>query len=70
MPPKEKMPPGEVAVLEKWILMGAPWPREGAPQGALLEGDFTSGQRNHWCFRPVQATPPPPPEPVRLSKNL
>jgi DNA-binding GntR family transcriptional regulator len=63
MPPKEKMPLGEVAVLEKWIKMGA-------PQGALLEGGFTSGQRNQWCFRPVQAPPPPPPEPVRLSTNL
>jgi hypothetical protein len=28
MPPKEKLPDAEIAVLEKWVAMGAPWPEE------------------------------------------
>src|SRR6516225_6492561 len=26
MPPKEKLPDAEIAILEKWIKIGAPWP--------------------------------------------
>jgi len=29
MPPKKKLPPEELAILEKWISMGAPDPRHG-----------------------------------------
>ena len=28
MPPKKKLPDAEIAVLEKWIKMGAPWPED------------------------------------------
>src|SRR5262245_66032226 len=27
MPPKSKLPPEEIAVLTKWVEMGAPWPK-------------------------------------------
>ena len=29
MPPKDKLPPEEIAVLKKWVAMGAPDPRGG-----------------------------------------
>ncbi len=34
MPPKEKLPPIEIAMLETWVLLGAPDPRSGNRAGA------------------------------------
>ncbi|MBK8091849.1 MAG: hypothetical protein IPK32_07670 [Verrucomicrobiaceae bacterium] len=31
MPPKKKLPPIEIALLETWVLLGAPDPRGGPP---------------------------------------
>jgi len=31
MPPKKKLPPIEIALLETWVLLGAPDPRNGPP---------------------------------------
>ena len=31
MPPKKKLSPGEISVLERWVKMGAPDPRGGGP---------------------------------------
>ncbi|HZJ69524.1 MAG TPA: c-type cytochrome domain-containing protein, partial [Planctomycetota bacterium] len=33
MPPKQQLPPEEVAVLEAWVKAGAPWPAETAAAG-------------------------------------
>ncbi|WP_461526883.1 PSD1 and planctomycete cytochrome C domain-containing protein [Prosthecobacter sp.] len=63
MPPKNKggkMPDAEVAILEKWILMGSPWPNEGAKQVAVPEGGFTEEQRSYWAFQPLATVSPPP----------
>ena len=60
MPPKEPLSADQVAVLEKWVSMGAPDPRDGtatvAP--AKLGIDFNEG-RKRWAFqRPEKnATP-------------
>ncbi|MGV3664176.1 MAG: PSD1 and planctomycete cytochrome C domain-containing protein [Prosthecobacter sp.] len=59
MPPKEKLPDAEIAVLEKWIRMGAPWPEAGAQKGAVSKDGFTQEQRSHWAFRPVAKVAPP-----------
>ena len=32
MPPKKKLPPVEIAMLETWVLLGAPDPRSGLPK--------------------------------------
>ncbi|MDI1310528.1 c-type cytochrome domain-containing protein, partial [Prosthecobacter sp.] len=37
MPPKEKLPDSEIAVLEKWIKLGAPWPEDKASK-VVIEG--------------------------------
>ncbi|WP_240772738.1 PSD1 and planctomycete cytochrome C domain-containing protein [Phragmitibacter flavus] len=59
MPPKEKLPDAEIAVLEKWIKMGAPWPDNDAKKVTLTEGGFTEEQRNYWFFKPVAKVLPP-----------
>jgi hypothetical protein len=32
MPPKKKLPPVEIAMLETWVLLGAPDPRSALPK--------------------------------------
>ena len=31
MPPKDKLPPGDIDILTQWVKMGAPWPATGTP---------------------------------------
>lgn len=60
MPPKNnggKMPDAEIAALEKWIKMGAPWPEDG--KFTVTEGGFTEEQRNFWFFQQVKKVTPP-----------
>ncbi len=59
MPPKEKMPDAEIAILEKWIKMGAPWPEDAAKKVVITEGGFTQEQRDYWFFKPVAKVTPP-----------
>ena len=59
MPPKEKLPDAEVAILEKWIQLGAPWPEAVGGGVVVIEGGFTEEQRKFWCFQPL-ANPKPP----------
>jgi hypothetical protein len=60
MPPKEKLPEKEIAVLEKWVKLGAPWPANDTNIARVDEFGFTEKQRNWWCFQPL--TKPTPPE--------
>src|SRR3954451_20732342 len=58
MPPKEALPAEEVAVLEKWVKLGAPWPAiAGRP--AVDQFGFTAEARAFWSFQPL-ANPQPP----------
>jgi hypothetical protein len=56
MPPKGALPSNEVRLLEEWVKMGAPDPREtvaaksSAPRGI----DIAAGAK-HWAFRPMTA---------------
>ena len=49
MPPKEKLPASVVADFEKWIMMGAPDPRDGKAASALVPNWEKS--KNHWAFK-------------------
>ncbi|HZL87066.1 MAG TPA: PSD1 and planctomycete cytochrome C domain-containing protein [Pirellulaceae bacterium] len=60
MPPKSKLPAEEIAILTKWVEMGAPWPKEGAA-AAAGDKDFDLAKRKaeHWCWQPLQVANPP-----------
>ena len=58
MPPKNKLPNSQIALLEKWIAMGAPDPRRSGPATEKRVIDIEEG-RKHWAFQPV-GTPPVP----------
>ncbi len=59
MPPKEKLPAAEIAVLEQWVKMGAPWPETAGKTAVVMEGGFTEEQRKYWCFQPLNPGEPP-----------
>jgi hypothetical protein len=54
MPPKNPLPEGKIAKLEKWITMGAPNPRnEAAKIAARPRGMGIEEGRRFWSFQPV-----------------
>jgi len=62
MPPKNnggKLPDAEIAILEKWIKIGAPWPEEAGNKVVVTEGGFTEEQRAYWFFQPIAKVTPP-----------
>ena len=63
MPPKgDRLTPGEVATLKRWIAAGAPWPESPGPAaktGKPAEMVVTDADREHWAFRPLADVQPP-----------
>ncbi len=57
MPPKQKLSASEVALLEKWVKMGAPDPRD---ESAAIQPtvNFEAASK-HWAFQPVLRPPVP-----------
>ncbi len=60
MPPKSKMPAAEIAILTRWVEMGAPWPNssDGEP---VVKAVFPLHQRraSHWAWQAVKHFEPP-----------
>ncbi len=52
MPPKYQLAEAEIAVLETWIMMGAPDPRTGSKVVKAVGIDWEKG-KSHWAFQPV-----------------
>jgi hypothetical protein len=58
MPPNAKLPDKDVAALERWVSLGAPWPATAklAPPDAIARAAAA-----HWAFRPVRRPAVPAP---------
>ena len=54
MPPKGKLPDAEVAMLSRWVSMGAPW-----PANARTASGGKDSAAEHWAFRPVRPAAAP-----------
>ncbi|MEM7478116.1 MAG: PSD1 and planctomycete cytochrome C domain-containing protein [Planctomycetota bacterium] len=60
MPPAGKLPDEEIAVFEKWIRMGAPWPKgEVTNTSKRAVFDLEQRREDHWVWSPVQNPKPP-----------
>ena len=61
MPPNGKLSVGEIAVLKKWVELGAPWPESAANKsgGIRASGSITAEDRQFWSFQPVKDLAPP-----------
>ncbi len=55
MPPKgKKLAPAQIAVLEKWVAMGAPWPGQDPAKAIAVRGKFSAEDRQWWAFQPLK----------------
>ncbi len=56
MPPKGRLPEGEIAIFRKWIELGMPWSEDGL-NVEVVEEDFPleSRKREHWAWQPISA---------------
>lgn len=63
MPPDEKLKPEQIKLLEQWVRMGAPGPKDDRGEtefSRLGDQEFLFGQgESHWAFQPVNAEMPP-----------
>src|SRR5258705_3375220 len=62
MPPKHRLDAKEVALLEKWVALGAPYPKASAAPDKSKAVD-------HWAFKPVCTHPVPRPRNERWAAN-
>ena len=53
MPPKKALTGAQVATLEEWVAMGAPWPEETVTHVERDEHGFTAEDREWWAIQPV-----------------
>ncbi|HLQ38050.1 MAG TPA: PSD1 and planctomycete cytochrome C domain-containing protein [Planctomycetota bacterium] len=61
MPPRSRLAPAQVAVLERWIADGAFWPDEPVPAAAAPAPGFDFEQRRrHWAWQALCDPPSPP----------
>lgn len=55
MPPKGALPKSEIEVLEQWVKMGAPDPRDEQPDlAAAGDREKRAEGGKHWSFQPIQ----------------
>ncbi|MFO0881005.1 MAG: DUF1549 domain-containing protein [Gemmataceae bacterium] len=62
MPPAGKLPPTQVALLERWAKQGAPYSPGKEPITKEMEpkkDTITQEDRSWWAYRSLKATPPP-----------
>ena len=55
MPPDGKLSEAQIAVLQKWISMGAVFPATVS----IPDAEKLARQKSHWAFQPVQVVEPP-----------
>ena len=61
MPPKSRLPDGEVAILTEWVKRGAPWSVGKDDPAAMILEAFPLAARKaaHWCWKPIGHFEPP-----------
>ena len=70
MPERQKLPPEEIAILERWVSDGAPGPRgtSAAPDSSQsTRFDLEARRDSHWAWS--QLSDPAPPRPSALSAD-
>ncbi len=60
MPPDGKLPEASVAIIRKWVALGAPWPAITRKGAALAQTKGHDSSLPHWSFRPLRFPSPPP----------
>lgn len=70
MPPAKQLPEDEIAILEKWIQLGAPWPGDHDVPLRVTAGDKLSDEdRQWWAIQPLADPAAPTPKNEAWSRN-
>ncbi len=70
MPPSGKMSAEKIAILEKWVAMGAPWPGQDRHVAVKNSADkITDEDRQFWSFQPLTNPEPPRIDNDQWSRN-
>jgi len=60
MPPRTRLPKGEVEILVKWIEMGAPWTKETKISTKITTGfPLEERKKSHWAWKLITNPTPP-----------
>lgn len=61
MPPDGKLSDGDIQKLNRWVMLGAPWPTSNTTPGEANAAGFhvTPIQQKWWAYQPVQDHTPP-----------
>lgn len=59
MPPDKPLSKPEIATLERWIELGAPWPEHRAASVAVGPDWLKQRAQTHWAWQPMQDSQPP-----------
>lgn len=55
MPPDGKLAAKDIAILQKWVEIGAPWPGDDRPAATIhTPGVITEEDRKWWAIQPIQ----------------
>lgn len=73
MPPKAKLPAEQIAILDEWVKMGAPYDSaleiKGDPSEAHRGFTLSDDAREWWAYRPLSRSAPPKPRNTDWGKN-
>jgi hypothetical protein len=70
MPPSGKLADGQIAILRKWVEMGAPFPPTAPSHGIRGEGVISDADRGFWSFTKPRRSPPPAVADATWSRGL
>jgi len=60
MPPRGRLPDGEIAILVKWVELGLPWSEDGLKaEAATAAFPLDARRQSHWAWQPVREVAPP-----------
>jgi hypothetical protein len=61
MPPRSKLPAGEIAILTRWVRIGLPWPPGDVHVQVDAPTQFPLEERkaSHWAWQPISYPDPP-----------
>jgi hypothetical protein len=61
MPPSGKLSEPEIATLQRWVSLGAPWAGAAGASAAAAHAasDLFGSARTHWSYQPVRRVPAP-----------
>ena len=73
MPPKAKLPDAELAILDEWVKMGAPYDPaleiKGDPSEAHRGFAISDEARQWWAYKPISKADPPKPKNSGWARN-